>query len=385
MPTLDQLPEGTTGQSTDVTAVRRGATTYKLTIAALTAGLVGIVGTQLADDTIPVTKLADGTAGQLITWDATGEATTTAAGLATQVLTSNGAGTAPTFQAPAVGYTDEQAQDAVGAMVGDSITYVDATPLLHLAAKDYGDFTCTGTSAVCGLDSASVDYADLANGGALSVMGRSANTAGVRADIACTAGGGGVLRESGSVLGCGTIQNAAIANTTITVGKLAQITGLTVLGNAANIVDNVNPITATAASGAVLRESGSTIGWGTITSAAVSDLAGSTWTPTLTSVANVTSSTAYQCQYLRVGATVTASCKIEVTSTTGETLTQLGISLPVASNFGAAEDCVGPASTTIEWAAYVLADATNNRCELNYSFPSSGSHVFYTTFTYQVL
>jgi hypothetical protein len=48
---------------------------------------------------VTVAMLADGTAGQLVTWDAAGVAATVAAGTATHVLTSNGAGAAPTFQA----------------------------------------------------------------------------------------------------------------------------------------------------------------------------------------------------------------------------------------------------------------------------------------------
>ena len=47
---------------------------------------------------IAVSDLADGTDGQLITWDAAGAPATVAVGTAGQVLTSNGAGAAPTFQ-----------------------------------------------------------------------------------------------------------------------------------------------------------------------------------------------------------------------------------------------------------------------------------------------
>jgi hypothetical protein len=68
----------------------------------------------------------------------------TAAG---QVLTSNGTFTSPTFQALPASYTDEQAQDAVGAMVDGSLTYVDATPLLQRAALT-GDVTAAAGSNV---------------------------------------------------------------------------------------------------------------------------------------------------------------------------------------------------------------------------------------------
>lgn len=57
----------------------------------------------IAIDDIPYTLLADGTDGNLITWDADGHPALVATGSATEVLTSNGAGAAPTFQAAAGG------------------------------------------------------------------------------------------------------------------------------------------------------------------------------------------------------------------------------------------------------------------------------------------
>jgi len=72
------------------------------------ANLTGIVtsvgnATAIADKAISYTKIADGTDGELITWDATGVAAVVAAGTLAQVLTSNGAGTAPTFEDPSGG------------------------------------------------------------------------------------------------------------------------------------------------------------------------------------------------------------------------------------------------------------------------------------------
>ena len=52
---------------------------------------------------IPVGALANGTDGELITWNSSGVAAVVATGTATHVLTSNGAGAAPTFQAAAGG------------------------------------------------------------------------------------------------------------------------------------------------------------------------------------------------------------------------------------------------------------------------------------------
>lgn len=56
-------------------------------------------GTGNALSNVDVADLAVGTDGQLITWDASGDPATVAVGTATEVLTSNGVGAAPTFQA----------------------------------------------------------------------------------------------------------------------------------------------------------------------------------------------------------------------------------------------------------------------------------------------
>ena len=57
----------------------------------------------IADNQITLAKLAGGTDGELITYDASGDPAAVAVGTATHVLTSNGVGVAPTFQATAGG------------------------------------------------------------------------------------------------------------------------------------------------------------------------------------------------------------------------------------------------------------------------------------------
>jgi len=71
--------------------------------------------------THPYTALDAGTAGELITWSNLGAIEAVAVGTATHVLTSNGVGVAPTFQAPAGG-------GAFGADVDTQIT--PSTPVL---------------------------------------------------------------------------------------------------------------------------------------------------------------------------------------------------------------------------------------------------------------
>ena len=60
---------------------------------------------KLGDNSVTLAKMAGGTDGNLITYDTSGDPAYVATGTATHVLTSNGAGAAPTFQAAAGGLT----------------------------------------------------------------------------------------------------------------------------------------------------------------------------------------------------------------------------------------------------------------------------------------
>lgn len=84
----------------------------------------------------------------------------------------------------------------------------------------YNDATPSITAIV--IDD-SMSNAKLRNSAALSVIGRSANTTGDPADITVTAASDSVLRESGSTLGFGQVATAGIANAAITNAKLANM------------------------------------------------------------------------------------------------------------------------------------------------------------------
>lgn len=132
----------------------------------------------------------------------------------------------------------------------------------HDTALDALDTTGT-------LPANSVSNTELRDSAALTVIGRSANTTGDPADIAASAASGAVLRESGSVLGFGTVATAGIADAAVTRAKLSDGTALSVVGRAANSSGVPADIAAVAAAGGVLRESGSAIGFGTIAAAGI--------------------------------------------------------------------------------------------------------------------
>jgi hypothetical protein len=94
------------GTPSALVATNATGTAANLTAGTVTANanLTGVVtssgnATAIADKAIGFAKLADGTDGELITWNASGVIAAVAVGSDGQVLTSGGAGVAPTFEA----------------------------------------------------------------------------------------------------------------------------------------------------------------------------------------------------------------------------------------------------------------------------------------------
>ena len=164
-----------------------------------------------------------------------------------------------------------RAANSVGAPADISTTSGSATVM-----RESGGTIGWGTVATAGLADDSITDAKLRNSGALSVIGRSANSSGDPADISATAASDAVLRESGSVLGFGTVATGGIANDAVTDAKLRNSGALSVIGRSANSSGDPADISASAASGAVLRESGSTIGWGVVANAGLANMAAGT-------------------------------------------------------------------------------------------------------------
>lgn len=132
-----------------------------------------------------------------------------------------------------------------------------------------GDVTfATGVSAI---GSNKVTNAMLRPSGALAVVGRSANSTGNIADIQATAASDAVLRESGNALGFGTIATGGIANNAVTDAKLRPGTALSLIGRSANSSGNVADIAASAGSDCIFRESASTLGCGTLATAGLAN------------------------------------------------------------------------------------------------------------------
>ena len=117
-----------------------------LSLSCQTGAESGVIAMYAAEDNtaldnVTVSQLANGTDGELITWDTAGAPTTVPVGTATHVLTSNGAGATPTFQAAGgSGNTFGRAVMTSDQSVNNSTTFADATELAVAldANADYG-------------------------------------------------------------------------------------------------------------------------------------------------------------------------------------------------------------------------------------------------------
>lgn len=115
-------------------------------------------------------------------------------------------------------------------------------------------------------------------------------------------------------------------------------------------------------------------------------IASETITPTLTNGTNVAASTAGPMYYQRIGNIVTGSGTVQIDPTAATTNTELGISLPIASDFAAISDACGTAGSAGVTFGVVLADVTNNRLILNFSTTADvANRVWYYTFSYKII
>lgn len=124
----------------------------------------------------------------------------------------------------------------------------------------------------------------------------------------------------------------------------------------------------------------------TLTTPTISNMKGDKYTPTLTNVANVAASTAYELQYIRVGNVVTVGGRVDV-DPTAAAATRLGISLPIASNFGADSDCGGAAASRAVsgQSAAIYGDAANDRAEMQWLTVDTANQAMFFTFTYEII
>lgn len=178
------------------------------------------------------------------------------------------------------GYTDEQAQDAIGAMIDSSLAYVDATPLLQRAALT-GDVTASAGSNATTIANSAVTLAKMADVATASVFYRKTAGTGapevntlatLKTDLGLTGTNGGdqTITLTGDVTGSGTGSFAAtVANDAVTYAKIQNVSATDrLLGRSTAGSGDVEEIVCTAAGRALIDDAAAsnqrtTLGLGT--------------------------------------------------------------------------------------------------------------------------
>jgi hypothetical protein len=130
---------------------------------------------------------------------------------------------------------------------------------------------------------------------------------------------------------------------------------------------------------------------GTQLKATISDLptlVSGTYTPVITNATNVAASTAYVCQYLRVGNVVTVSGKVDIDPTAASVSTVITLSLPIASVLASSNQVGGTAvcPSIAGLAGGISGAVASGTAALAYIGNADvASRSWYFTFTYLVL
>jgi hypothetical protein len=122
-------------------------------------------------------------------------------------------------------------------------------------------------------------------------------------------------------------------------------------------------------------------------SASQQDIRSGTYTPSATSITNIASSTPRKSNWSRVGNIVTVAGSVTIT-TTANGLTNLGLSLPIASNFGTIYEAAGNVIATTTNAHYgvVYSNVANNYVVIEFAHSgAAGADDFYYTYSYEVI
>lgn len=118
------------------------------------------------------------------------------------------------------------------------------------------------------------------------------------------------------------------------------------------------------------------------------ELAAGTYTPTRSAEANMDANvTMFEAQYMRVGATVTVSGRFTADPTLAATVTSFEMTLPVASNIGAVEDCAGTAfcGAVAGMGAQISGVVANDTMKVAWISSDITSQSWSFTATYQVI
>jgi hypothetical protein len=121
---------------------------------------------------------------------------------------------------------------------------------------------------------------------------------------------------------------------------------------------------------------------------AVTDLFGAAFTPTLSNITNVASSSQLRAVALRVNDVVAVGQAISVTPTAGSANTVVDSTLPYASAMTNAGDLIGVGSCFVSTSfvgVRVLGETTGDLARFNFTSNGTGAHTLFILYLYRIL
>lgn len=112
-----------------------------------------------------------------------------------------------------------------------------------------------------------------------------------------------------------------------------------------------------------------------------------TYTPAITNAVNIDATTAYVCQYSRVGNVVTVSGEVDIDPTAAGVATKILMTLPIASAFASLTQCAGTACdpNNAGAVAALLADVASGEVLMSFISTTAANEAWFFTFTYLVI
>lgn len=351
---------------------------------AYTANLIPVaykpVNTVASSGYTNLTEFVGQTAWRGFYSDGSGDVQEQAFGTSGHVWTSNGASAAPTWQAasgggsPAGNYGNVQLNrnGAFATAASDTINYNTANGFTVLNKVGIG--TATPGFKLDVIGTGTEEHINIQGSGTGSIK-------------IGTVGGSGEFGAMWAATASPTVSNYAfLGNASFSIFNVPSGGSVRFRVNNADqmIIGSGGAVQLNAYGAGILTTDGS----GNVTATTLTGgLASGTYTPTLTNTTNVAASTAYVTGYSRVGNTVTVYGKIDIDATlAASSATELGVELPIASNFTGEEDCggTGASDAIASLVVRIKADATNDRASFVMKSLSLSNDSYNFTFSYQI-
>lgn len=260
-----RLAGNTTAAKQFLTQTGTGAVSAAPAWAAITNGDIpaALSGKDISGGSITLPSGTGSTTDGVVQWDGTADLLTVGTGAATKTMVDTNStqtitGKTINLANNTLTATSAQIAAAVSDETGTGSLVFSTSPILttpNLGTPSVLTLTNATGLPTAGMLDNSVTNAKLRDSAALTVIGRASGTSGDPADIAAVSASGAVLRESGGAIGFGTIATAGIANSAVTYAKVQNVSATDrLLGRATIGAGVIEEITCTAFARSILDD-----------------------------------------------------------------------------------------------------------------------------------